>query len=72
VERAIYDACAFVAEDPMRGHIRLDLTTRLLRFWTVTRYRNYSIVYRPESEPIEIIAVIHGMRNIRQVLKPRQ
>jgi plasmid stabilization system protein ParE len=26
VERAIYDACAFVAESPMRGHSRSDLT----------------------------------------------
>jgi plasmid stabilization system protein ParE len=27
VERAIYQACAFVAEAPMRGHSRPDLTT---------------------------------------------
>ena len=26
VERAIYDACALVAEAPMRGHSRPDLT----------------------------------------------
>jgi hypothetical protein len=38
VEQAIYDACAFVAEAPVRGHSRPDLTTRSLRFWTVTRY----------------------------------
>jgi plasmid stabilization system protein ParE len=28
VEQAIYDACAFVAEGPVRGHIRPDLTAR--------------------------------------------
>ena len=27
VERAIYDACAFLAEAPMRGHTRPDLQT---------------------------------------------
>jgi len=27
VEQAIYDACAFVAEAPLRGHSRPDLTT---------------------------------------------
>lgn len=32
VEQAIYDACAFLAEAPMLGHSRPDLTTRLLRF----------------------------------------
>ena len=41
VEQAIYDACAFVAEAPLRGHSRPDLTTRSLRFWTLTRYPNY-------------------------------
>jgi plasmid stabilization system protein ParE len=72
VERAIYDACAFVAEAPMRGHSRTDLTSRSLRFWTLTKYPNYSIVYRPETVPLEIVAVMHGKRNIRRVLKPRQ
>jgi plasmid stabilization system protein ParE len=32
VEQAIYDACAFVADAPMRGHFRSDLTARPLRF----------------------------------------
>lgn len=32
VEQAIYEACAFVAEAPLRGHSRRDLTTRSLRF----------------------------------------
>jgi antitoxin ParD1/3/4 len=36
VEQAIYDACAFVAKAPMRGHSRSDLTSRPLRFWTFT------------------------------------
>jgi plasmid stabilization system protein ParE len=34
VEQAIYAACAFVAEAPMRGHSRPDLTKHSLRFWT--------------------------------------
>jgi len=32
VEQSIYDACAFVAEAPLRGHSRLNVTTRSLRF----------------------------------------
>ena len=72
VEQAIYDACAFVAEAPMRGHSRPDLTTRPLRFWTLTRYSNYAVVYRPMTTPVEIIAVMHGKRNIRRTLKDRQ
>ena len=49
VEQAIYDACVLLADNPLRGHPRPDLTTRALRFWTVTRYRNYTVVYRPEN-----------------------
>ncbi len=71
VEQAIYDACAFVAEAPMRGHSRPDLTTRSLRFWTLTRYPNYTVVYRPTTVPVQIVAVLHGKRNIRRILKQR-
>ena len=54
VEQAIYDACAFVAEAPTRGHSRPDLTSRSLRFWTLTRYPNYTVVYRPETAPFRL------------------
>jgi antitoxin ParD1/3/4 len=57
VEQAIYDACAFVAEGPMRGHSRSDLTTRPLRFWTLTRYPNYSVVYLPGTTPLQVVAI---------------
>jgi plasmid stabilization system protein ParE len=72
VERAIYDAFEFVAEAPMRGHYRADLTKRQLRFWTLTRYPNYTLVYRPEASPLQVIAVLHGRRYVRRVLKERQ
>ncbi len=72
VEEAIYEACAFVAEAPMRGHSRSDLTSRSLRFWTLTRYPNYTVVYRPETSPLQVVAVLHGRRNIRRILKQRQ
>ena len=71
VEQAIYDACAFLAEGPLRGRTRPDLTRRPLRFWTLTRYPNFTIVYRPETTPLQIIAVLHGKRNIGQILKHR-
>jgi len=71
VEQAIYEACAFVGESPLRGHFRSDLTSRTLRFWTLTRYPNYTVVYRPDTVPIEVVAVLHGKRNIRRILKQR-
>jgi plasmid stabilization system protein ParE len=69
VEQALYDACAFVAEAPMRGHSRSDLTPRNLRFWTLTRYPNYTVVYRPGTAPLQVVAVLHGQRNLRRVLR---
>jgi antitoxin ParD1/3/4 len=72
VEQAIFDACGFLAETPLRGHSRPDLTTRPLRFWTLSRYPNYVIVYRPETSPLQILAVMHGKRNIQRILKQRQ
>lgn len=71
VEQAIYDACAFLAEGPLCGHTRPDLTSRPLRFWTLTRYPNYTVVYRPETAPLQIIALLHGKRNIPRILKQR-
>jgi antitoxin ParD1/3/4 len=71
VEQAIYNACAFLADDPMCGHSRPDLTVRALRFWTLTRYPNYTIVYRPETSPLQVVAVLHGKRNMRRMLKER-
>jgi len=71
VEQAIYDACAFVAEAPMRGHSRSGITARPVRFWTLTRYPNYTVVYRPETTPVQIVAVLHGKRNAQRILKQR-
>jgi plasmid stabilization system protein ParE len=72
VECAIYDACAFIAEAPLRGHRRPDLTSLSVRFWTVTRYPHYILVYRLETAPLQIVAVLHGKRDVRQVLRQRQ
>jgi plasmid stabilization system protein ParE len=71
VEQAIYGACDFLAEGHLRGHTRPDLTARPLRFRTLTRYPNYTLVYRPETTPLQVVAVLHGRRNILRILKQR-
>jgi plasmid stabilization system protein ParE len=55
----------------MRGHSRPDLTACSLGFWTLTRYPNDTVVYRPETAPLQVVAVLHGKRNIRRILKQR-
>ncbi len=71
VAQAIYDTCTFVAESPMRGHTRPDLTNRPLRFWTLTRFPNYTVVYQSKTDPLQVIAVLHGKRTIQRILKQR-
>jgi plasmid stabilization system protein ParE len=72
VEQAIYEACDLLAESPMMGHTRKEFTSRDLLFWTLTRYRNYVLVYSPHTSPLQIVAVVHGRRNLPGVLSQRQ
>jgi plasmid stabilization system protein ParE len=71
VEQAIFDACDLIAESPLLGHTRTDLTKRPLRFWTLSRYPNFTLVYRPSTTPPQIVAVLHGKRNFRRILRQR-
>ena len=63
----ILDAMRGLAEMPGKGHSRPDLTSRAVLFWPM---RSYQIIYRP-AQQLEIVAVLHGKRNIRRILKQR-
>lgn len=65
VRAEIYDALLGLAAMPGKGHRREDLTNQPVLFWPV---RSFQIIYRPKSQPLEIIAVLHGKRNIKRVL----
>ncbi|HKN59719.1 MAG TPA: type II toxin-antitoxin system RelE/ParE family toxin [Candidatus Acidoferrales bacterium] len=69
VENAIYGACDLIAEVPLAGQAREDLTRLPLRFWIVQPYTNYIIVYDPEKAPLQIIRILHGARNLPGVLE---
>ena len=47
---------------PHQGHLRPDLTGRLLRFQAV---RDFLIAYAPDETPLLVIAVLHGRRSPR-------
>ena len=68
VETQIYAACAFLASTPQAGHVRSDLTTRKVRFWTLPHLSHYIIVYDPACDPLRIIRILHGSRDIPQQL----
>jgi toxin ParE1/3/4 len=50
---------------PLMGHPRADVPASEYRFWTVF---NYIIVYRAHRDDVTIVRVVHGHRDIPQVL----
>ena len=68
VEAAIYDACSFVAQAPLSGQVRKNLTNRPVRFWTIQRFPNYILVYRPGTQPLQIVRILNGKRNVQRTL----
>jgi plasmid stabilization system protein ParE len=68
VETEIITACRRLAKRPLIGTKRLDITPLPVRFWTITKYPNYVIVYRPDTRPLQVVAVLHGKRDLKEVL----
>ncbi len=68
VESAIRNRFIFLSENPGAGHWRRDLTTEAVKFFTVY---SYLIVYRPQTEPLQIVAVLHGRREVDRILSHR-
>ncbi len=69
VESAVYDACVFLAQEPRSGSPRKHVTALPVHFWTVQQHPNYVVVYRAETQPLEIIRVLHGMRDLKRLLQ---
>src|SRR5579871_5767470 len=72
VESAILEACEKLGRFPMLGSIRTDITAKPVRFWTVPRFPNYIVVYRPDTSPVHVIAILHVKRDLKQVLADPQ
>jgi toxin ParE1/3/4 len=53
-----------LAEMPGMGHHRPDLPDPALRAWKVY---SYLIVYNAEKDPLEVVRIIHGMRDIPDI-----
>jgi plasmid stabilization system protein ParE len=68
VERAILASCEKLGHFPNLGAKRTEITAKAVRFWTVARFPNFIIVYRPDRTPIHVLTILHGMRDIKQIL----
>ena len=68
VERAIREKIVFLASVPGAGHWRRDVTDESVRFFAVY---SYLIVYRPETKPLQVVAILHGSRDVERILSKR-
>lgn len=71
MESEIITTCHRLARHPLIGHKRSDITPLPVRFWTLPKYPNYAIVYRPETEPLQVVAILHGKRDLEEILEHR-
>ncbi len=61
----IFASIRKVARKPDLGHFRRDLANEPLRFW---RVRNYLIIYRCKTKPIQVVRILHGARDVQALL----
>jgi plasmid stabilization system protein ParE len=64
----LFDAFEALARTPGMGHKREDLTAFPVLFWPVEAYL---VIYRVQSEHMEIVAVTQGGRDIPSFLSRR-
>ena len=67
IQDELVDAFEGLADFPRKGHKRPDLTSRDVAFFSVYQYM---IAYR-QTDLVEIIAVLHGKRDVARLLESR-
>jgi len=65
----IYDECDRLATMPGIGHHRIELRNPIYRVWSVW---SYLIVCRSNTTPVEVIAIVHGARELSNLLLRRE
>ena len=68
VESVIRERLVFLAANPGAGHWRKNLTDEEVKFFPVY---SYLIVYRPETTPLQVVSILHGRRDVAQLLTDR-
>ena len=62
----IEEKCRLLSEYPHMGHKRKDLTNHPVLFWPVY---NYLIIYKKDSNPLEVVRILSGYRNLIDLLR---
>ena len=67
-ERRMLKAFDHLAEWPDTGRIRPEYAPPSLRFWVEG---DYLVIYDPATDPVEIVGVLHGARNVAELIGTR-
>ena len=68
VESEFYNKFASLAMQPGQGHRRRDYTKADVLFFPLY---SYLIAYRQVTDPLQILGIVHGAREIKRLLKQR-
>jgi toxin ParE1/3/4 len=68
VEGVIREKIVFLAGNSGAGHWRKNLTDEAVKFFPVY---SYLVVYRPDTKLLEVVSILHGRRDVEQILKHR-
>jgi toxin ParE1/3/4 len=69
LEDEFFRAFEKLAHHPRMGHSRPDVTEREVRFWPTS---SYLIVYRERPEVLQVLAVLHGSRDVPEIIRRRE
>jgi plasmid stabilization system protein ParE len=67
VQMAILETCSLAARLPDLGHKRPELSERNVLFLPVTSYSKYVVAYAPGTDPLRIVRILHGARDISRL-----
>lgn len=68
VEESLYAAFNRLSRDPGIGHLRDDLLPRTIHVY----YSNpYIVLYLRDTDPLYVVAVLHGARDIAGLMRDR-
>ena len=68
VEESLYIAFSSLAQDPGIGHLRDDLLPRTIHVYYADPYM---VLYLRDTEPLYVVAIVHGARNIEALMRDR-
>jgi antitoxin ParD1/3/4/toxin ParE1/3/4 len=69
VEEAIFEACRSAAAMPGSGHKKEGVRRPDVLFLGVAAYEHYSIAYLAKSEPLRVLRVVHGARDVPRLIR---